>query len=157
MHVDAADEGGVRALQRAVGADARELVELLLAQGAEVDRPSQHYGGAMGFAAHYERVKLAEILAPRSRDVHNLVNIGMKDRLRELFTAEPVLVNLAHPRTGMTPLFALPNDEALAIEMATLLLVHGANPKIRDREGHTPAEAAARRGLLEVADLLDPD
>jgi ankyrin repeat protein len=155
MPVDVADEGGVRALQRAIGADAREVVELLLAHGADVDRPSRHYGGGMGFAAHYKRRELAALLAPRSRDVHNLVNIGMGDRLQELFATEPALVNAIHPRGGITPLFALPDDEALALDMATLLLEHGADRKIRNRQGHTPAEAASRRGMVDVADLLD--
>jgi uncharacterized protein len=152
---DVADEGGVRALQRAIGSNSRDVVELLLAHDAEIDRPSKHYGGAMGFAAHFRRKELAELLAPRSRDVHNLVNIGMTQRLVELLVAEPALANLVHPRAGITPLFALPEDESLALEMATLLLRHGADPRYRNREGLTPIDMAARRGLFDVADLLE--
>ena len=109
----------------------------------------------MGFAAHFRRKELAELLAPRSRDVHNLVNIGMTQRLVELLVAEPALANLVHPRAGITPLFALPEDESLALEMATLLLRHGADPHYRNREGLTPIDMAARRGLFDVADLLE--
>jgi ankyrin repeat protein len=152
--VDIADEGGIRALNHAAGAGAVDAVELLLARGADVDRPTKHYGGPLGFAAHFGRREVAAVLAPRSRDVHNLVYLGMKQRLRELFAAEPALANLEHFRGGLTPLFTLPPDEAAALDMARFLVEHGADAHFRGKDGDTPADAARKRGFASVAELL---
>src|SRR5690606_36583956 len=90
-----------------------------------------------------------------SRDVHNLVFLGRRARLEELFAAEPALANLAHFRSRMTPLYTLPDDPSAAIEMARFLLAHGADPDVRTA-GVTPADAARKRGLHDAAALLDP-
>jgi hypothetical protein len=108
----------------------------------------------MGFAAHFGQRAVAELLAPHSRDVHNLVYLGMKDRLRELFAAEPALANLVHFRSGLTPLFTLPPAEPGALEMAEFLLEHGADPRFRAKNGDTPADAARKRGFEPLARLL---
>jgi ankyrin repeat protein len=152
--VDIADEGGMRALNHAAGAGAVDVVELLLERGADVDRPTKHYGGPLGFAAHFGRRAVADVLAPRSRDVHSLVFLGMKDRLRALFAAEPALANLVDGRSGLTPLFALPAEEPAALEMARFLLDHGADPRFRSPAGDTPADAARKGAFESVAALL---
>jgi ankyrin repeat protein len=154
MAVDVADEGGMRALNVAAGSGAVDIVKLLLARGADVDRPTKHYGGPMGFAAHFGQRATAELLARHSRDVHNMVFLGMKDRLRELITAEPALANLEHFRSGSTPLFMLPDDDDAALEMAQFLLEQGADPAFRGKDGRTPAQAARQRGLVRAAALL---
>jgi hypothetical protein len=132
------------------------VVKLLVAHGADIDRPTTSFGGgAMGYAAHFDRREIATFLAPLSRDVHNLAYLGFKDRLAELFEADPSLVNARHTRRGCTPLFALPADEAQAMNMAAFLLDHGADPKIKDPEdGLTVEESLRRHGLIELADFL---
>ncbi len=101
----------------------------------------------------FGRREIAAYLAPRSRDVHNLTYLGFRDRLAELLAEAPALVNARHVHGDFTPLFALPGDEDEAIEMATFLLAHGADPAI-EVKGQT-AEAAYRKdGRLEIADLL---
>jgi ankyrin repeat protein len=154
MDVDIADEGGMRALNLAAGSGAVDIVRRLVERGADVDRPTKHYGGPLGFAAHFGQRATAELLAPRSRDVHNLVFLGMKDRLRELFAAAPSLVNLAHFRSGMTPLFPLPPEESAALDMARFLLENGADPSLRNKAGESPADAARKRGFEILAELL---
>jgi hypothetical protein len=78
----------------------------------------------------------------------------MKDRLRELFAAEPTLVNRVHLRSGLTPLFTLPPDESAAIEMARFLLELGADRSFRGKGGDMPAQAARKRGFDALAAVL---
>jgi ankyrin repeat protein len=47
-----------------------------------------------------------------------------------------------------------PDDEARAMEVARLLLDHGADPTIRDPQGNTAADRADRNAMYEVAALL---
>jgi ankyrin repeat protein len=155
MDVDVTDATGIRGLQDAVASGAIDVVRLLVAHGAEIDRVSKEYGGAIGFAAHFERREIAAILAPLSRDVHNLTTLGMKQRLRELFADEPALVNNRRAQSGMTPLFMLPNDEDAALEMTAFLIDHGADPTIANAAGTTAIQAARARGLLDAAELME--
>jgi uncharacterized protein len=154
MAVDIADETQQRGLHNAVAGGSIDVVKLLVAHGAEIDRPTTQYGGAMGFAAHFQRRDIAAFLAPLSRDVFNLTYLGMAERLRELFLKNPQLANAVAPRTGATPLFCLPDDEDGAAAIATLLLAHGADPRIVNREGLTAEQDARRRGLIDAADVM---
>jgi len=154
MPVDIEDDDGIRALHLAAGNGAVDVVKHLIQQGADIDKPTNRYGGPLGFAAHFNQHSAAQLLAPLSRDVHTLVFLGFKDRLRELFTADPQLVNLVHARTGVTPLFTLPQDESAALDMARFLIQHGANVRVRDAAGATPADVARKLGFNAVAELL---
>jgi CRP/FNR family cyclic AMP-dependent transcriptional regulator len=51
---------------------------------------------------------------------------------------------------GCTPLFVLPADGDEAIEMAALLLAHGADPKIKDSEGLTAEQGLRKHGRAVV-------
>jgi ankyrin repeat protein len=157
MNVDIADSGQLRGLQVAVRGDARDVVRLLISHGADIDRPTTGAGGgALGFAAHFDRHELVDLLAPLSRDVWNLVYLGRRKRLIELFGEDPLLVNAINPK-GYGPLFFLPDDEDEAVEMTTLLLEHGADAGHRNHDGITAEEAARRRGLTDAADLMRAD
>jgi hypothetical protein len=155
MNADVTDASEIRGLQDAIAGGSIEVVRLLVARGADIDRMSKHYGGGLGFAAHFQRRTIAEFLAPLSRDVHNLTSLGMKERLRELFAADPAAVNMRHPRSGSTPLFVLPEDEDEALETAAFLLDHGADPGIANNAGLTAIETVRTRGLLDAAELLE--
>ncbi len=154
MDVDVMDRGETRALNVAAGNGAIEVMQLLIERGADIDRPTTRYGGPLGFASQFHQQAAIALLVPRSRDVHNLVWLGRKERLRELFAAEPGLVNLVHYRAGFTPLFRLPPEEPHALEMARFLLDHGADPSFRDKDGDTAADAARKRGFASVDELL---
>ncbi|TWT15731.1 ankyrin repeat domain-containing protein [Reyranella sp. CPCC 100927] len=154
MEVDVADATQQRGLHNAAGSGAIEVARLLIAHGADVDRPTTQYGGALSFAGHFGQHDMAAFLAPLSRDVPALVYLGMEDRLRALFAAEPVLVNAVHPKSGKTPLFALPDDEDQAVRMTEFLMAQGADPTIRNSEGLTAEQAARQRGLTDAADLM---
>ena len=154
VDVDVADETEQRALQNAVMSGSLETVRLLVAHGADIDRPTKQYGGAMGFAAHFDRREIAAFLAPLSRDVHNLTYLGMKDRLGELFAADPTLVNVRHLKLGFTPLFALPANDDDAIDMASFLLSHGADRAIVNGDGLTAEELLRKEERMEIAEFL---
>ncbi|MGE0425455.1 MAG: ankyrin repeat domain-containing protein [Reyranellaceae bacterium] len=155
VHVDVADEGQQRGIQMAVLGNSPDVVKLLAAHGADIDRPTlQVGGGAMGYAAHFQRREIAEFLAPLSRDVWELAYLGMTARLKELLEEDRALANLANPKYGMTPLFCLPDDEDLALEVAELLLAYGADPNAKNKDGVTAERSARRRGMVDVADLM---
>jgi uncharacterized protein len=153
VDVDVADETEQRGLHNAVAGGSLDVVKLLVVHGADIDRPTtQEGGGSLGFAAYFGRREIAAFLAPLSRDVPNLTYLGMDERLRELFAVDPTLVNAVYP--DATPLFDLPDDEEEAVEMAAVLLAHGADPQIRNKDGLTAEEAARKRGLIDAADLM---
>ena len=155
MDVDIADEIEQRGIQVAVAGGSLEVVKLLVAHGADIDRPTTSVGGgAMGYAAHFNRREIAAFLMPLSRDVFDLTYLGMAERLRELFSEDPRLANAVIPKTGITPLFCLPNDDDAAIEMTALLIAHGADPNFKNKEGLTAEQAARTRGLIDAADLM---
>jgi uncharacterized protein len=155
VNVDVADEMEQRGLHNAVAGGALDVVKLLVAHGADIDRPTTRMGGgSLGFAAHFGRREIATFLAPLSRDVPNLTYLGMAERLRELFAVDPTLANAVYPKFDATPLFALPDDEEEAVEMAAVLLAHGADPQTRNKDGLTAEQAARKRGLIDAADLM---
>jgi uncharacterized protein len=47
-----------------------------------------------------------------------------------------------------------PDDEMKAMEVARLLIEHGADPTIRDPQGNTAADRAERNAMYEVAAFL---
>jgi ankyrin repeat protein len=158
VDVDVADESQQRGIQMAVLGNSLEVVKLLVAHGADIDRPTlRQGGGAMGYAAHFRRREIAEFLAPLSRDVWELTNLGMTARLKELLEEDRALANLASPKYGMTPLFCLPDDEDRALEITGLLLAHGADPNAKIKDGVTAEQSARRRGMIDVADLMRGD
>ena len=157
MDVDIADETQQRGLHNAVAGDSIDVVKLLVAHEADIDRPTTRFGGAMGFAAHFGPRDIAAFLAPLSRDVFNLTYLGVAERLRELFAEDPQLANAVVPRADITPLFCLPDDEDAAVAITTLLLAHGADPNIVNKDGLTAEQDARRRGLIDAADLMSGD
>lgn len=80
--------------------------------------------------------------------------LGVKSRLGELFAGDPEFVNLRHFRYGFTPLFALPEKDEEAIDMATFLLAHGADVEIRNEAGLTAEAVFRKQGREEIAGFL---
>jgi ankyrin repeat protein len=127
---------------------------LLLSRGAEIDPVETRYNSTpLGAANFHNRPEVVRLLAPRSRDTRGLCFGGRTDRLRELLTEDAALAS--RPSRGEPPLFALPDDESAAVEVAELLLSFGADPRVRNANGLIPAEAARKRGLEDAAALLD--
>jgi hypothetical protein len=110
----------------------------------------------LSWAAVLGRPRLAARLAPLSRDVRALTTLGLRTRLEEVLEAEPELVDhrLANDEAP-TPLFCLPDDDAVATGIAEVLVRRGADPAARNEAGLTAAAYALQRGLDEAADTIE--
>jgi ankyrin repeat protein len=155
MSPDVGDNDNCRALHVTTHSGAVGVARLLIARGAEVDPVERcHHATPLGHANYHGRREMIAAIAPVSRDVRGLCFCGAIDHLAALLAEDPTLAS--RPSRGELPLFCLPDDDERAVEVAELLLAHGADASVRNTEGLTPAQVALRRGLEEVADLLNP-
>ncbi len=155
--VGGCDHEGISPLHRAVQSGSIDTADLLIAAGADIDRREGKWGGTpLSWAAILGRPAMATRLAPLSCDMWPLVHLGMTGRLETLLDAEPTLANQVRTDSdGPTPLFHLPEDDDQAVEVAGILLRHGADPRLSDKAGKTAIDAARRRGLDDAADLME--
>jgi ankyrin repeat protein len=155
MSPDVGDDKHFRALHYTTHCGAAKVAQLLIARGAEVDAFEERYGATpLTHAISQGRQEMISIIAPHSRNLRGLCFAGATDRLRILLAEEPDAVN-RQDRPGETALFCLPSDEDKAVDIAELLLSHGADRAFRNPLGQTAGEVARRRGLDEAADLID--
>ena len=150
-----AGHDGITALHRAVQSGSLAAVEHLLAAGADVDVRERRWGGTpLSWAVVLGRPHLADRLAPISRDIRALASQARLERLAAVLDAEPGLIGQTLPGDAPTVLFCLPDDEDDAVAVARLLLARGADPRVRNGNGDTPADAARKRGLDQAAEAL---
>lgn len=139
---------GATPLIRAALRGSREVVEVLLRAGADINARSHWWAGGFGVLEHEHA--LASFLIERGAtvDVHAASRLGMLDRLRELLDADPALVH-ARGGDGKTPLHV-----AATVEIARLLLERGADMDALDVDHEsTPAQYLVRE-RPDVARLL---
>jgi ankyrin repeat protein len=153
MSPDVTGHANTRPLHRAAANDSVEVGKLLIERGAEIDPVETYQNGVpLGWSIYAGKGALAETLARLSRHTRVLTRMGHLARLRELFAEDPSLA--LEMIDGGSLLFYLPDDEARAIEVAELLISHGADRLARNAEGSTPAEQAEKMGFDVLADLL---
>ncbi len=126
----------------------RELIEVLLDAGADIDVKSSWWAGgtsalqhATGSMLSYNK-ELAEYLIERDAtiDAHAAAGLDLSEKLAELIRENPEVVN-ALGSDGMSPLHF-----AATPRIAELLLAHGADINLRDRDHNgTPAQWTMRR------------
>ena len=139
---------GATALLRAVGARNRELIELLLDAGADINVKSHWWAGGFGVLDYSEADP--EFLISRGAVVHAhaAARLGMVDRLRELVAADPSVVH-ARGGDGQTPLHFAKN-----VGVAEFLLAHGADLDARDIDHESTPAQWMIRDRQEVARYL---
>jgi ankyrin repeat protein len=148
------DSGGTVPLHTAAWANATEAATALIRGGADVDRRDRHHGATpLGWAVHGWRTHMMELLSFHSRDIWNIVFMGIVPRVRQLLREEPSLAKAVNG-DGETLLMWLPDDEENAAELVDLLLEHGADPAHKDKNGLNAADHATNRALTEIAEVL---
>lgn len=154
LPVDLATHNGQRALHSAAGSGAIDAIRLLIDAGADIDRRGGDYKATpLGHGVFWKRQEVIDLIAPLSRDPHDLAWGAQLDRLRIVLDEQPALANAVNPN-GHTPLLSLPDDEEAAAEAVEILLAHGADPNIKNPEGNLPDQVALKRGLDEAAGLI---
>lgn len=132
-----------------------DAAQRLIAAGAEIDKVENGYGGTpLGFATHFKRQAMIDLLAPLSRDVVNLAQSLSLGRLDRVLSEAPELVHQQN-RNGDPLICLLPDDEEGAAAAAEILLRHGADPCARNSKDETAAQAARKRGLNDAADVIE--
>ena len=132
----------------AAAAGNRDLISVLLDAGANIDVKSSWWAGGTSALHHvtgamlnYNR-DLAEYLIQRGAtlDAHAAAGLDMPEKLEELIRENPETVN-ERGSDGMSPLHF-----AATPRIAELLLTHGADIDLRDRDHNgTPAQWTMRR------------
>ena len=147
-------DGQQRPLHVAASAEALQVMELLIARGAEIDAKETNWGASpIGIASWGRRMRSLERLSQVSRNAWVLAREGYVERLREVLAEDPSRARATYG-DGESLLTGLPDDEATAAEITRLLLAHGADPSLRNRKSETAADRAERRGLAEAAALM---
>ncbi len=118
----------------------REMLDVLLEAGADINAKSRWWAGGFGLL-HGAEPDLATYAIQRGAvvDVHAAARLGLVERLRELISGDPDLVH-ARGGDGQTALHF-----ASTIEIAEFLLDHGADIDARDVDHEsTPAQYMVR-------------
>jgi uncharacterized protein len=153
MSIEIEDEQKQRALHEAASHDSLRVATLLIERGAEIEPVETNWNNTpLDHAMYGNLPRMIEFLSRFSKDVYRLTWIGTIERLREVLREEPDLAKTAGD--GNTPLMWLPEDEACAREIVELLIAHGADATIKNKEGMTAADCTEKRGLYDVAELL---
>jgi ankyrin repeat protein len=130
---------GATPLLAALPSGNREMIDLLLDAGADINQRSHWWAGSFGVLDDDHGLAPYRIERGARVDVHAAARLGMMDRLAELIAADPGLVH-ARGGDGQTPLHFAPT-----IEIATFLLDNGADIDARDVDHEsTPAQYMVR-------------
>lgn len=152
--IDEAWSGGAfgqTALLAAVQRQNREMVDVLLRAGANINQKSHWWAG--GFHAlddAWQTPWMASFLIGRGAlpEIHHVVRLEMVEEVRRMLAENPALV---HARGGDGQ---LPLHYAQTVEMAEFLLDRGADINARDVDHESTAAQWMVRDRPEVARLL---
>ena len=117
-------------------ARSREMIDALVAAGADLNAKSRWWAGGFG-VLHLVSPELAEYAVERGAevDIHAAARLGLIDRVRAFVEEDPQAVH-ARGGDGQTPLHF-----AKTVQIAAYLLDHGANIDAKDVDHEsTPAQ-----------------
>jgi ankyrin repeat protein len=133
-----------------VHASSREMLDVLLEAGADINARSRWWAGGFGVLDHASpEVATYAIERGATVTVHAAARLGFLDQLRAMLARDPSLVH-ARGGDGQTPLHV-----AARVDIATLLLDHGADIDALDVDHEsTPAQYLIRDRQDVVALLV---
>ena len=139
---------GATALIAAVQRTNREMIDLLLRHGADINQRSHWWAGSFGVLD--DDRGLADFLIARGArvDAHAAARLGMLDKLRELVAADSSVV-ASRGGDGQTPLHF-----ASSVQIAQFLLEHGADIDALDIDHESTPAQYMMRNRREVARYL---
>jgi len=109
------------------------VVKLTLAAGADLKSTNRYGGTGLIPACHYGHLETVKLLLTTKIDVNHVNNLGW---------------------TALLEAVILGDGGPAYIEIVRLLLAHGANPRIADRDGVTALQHARARNLAKIEQLL---
>jgi ankyrin repeat protein len=132
-NVNAKDEKQDSAFLIASARGRTEVVKLTLAAGADLKSTNRYGGTGLIPACHYGHLETVKLLLTTKIDVNHVNNLGW---------------------TALLEAVILGNGSPTYVEIVRLLLAHGANPKIADRDGVTALQHARARNQAKIAEML---
>lgn len=165
--VDARDDRGRTAVMAATHADRPDIVQALLQAGADInlrDHRSDNpflYAGAQGQLA-IVRLAIRAGADPRLTNRFGGTALipaaerGHVEVVRELLTRSKVDVNHVNNLgwTALLEAIVLSDGGPRHQQVVALLLAHGADVNIPDKDGVTPLQHARRRGYADIERML---
>ncbi len=132
-----------------LGVRSREMLDVLLAAGADINAKSRWWAGGFGLI-HSASPELSAYAIERGAivDVHAAARLGLLEKLMELVAADPELVH-ARGGDGQTPLHF-----ASTVEIAKYLLDHGAAIDARDGDHESTPTQYMVRDRQDIARYL---
>lgn len=118
-----------------------DVVDLLLAHGANINQRSYWWAGSFGVLDTCQPAFADQLIERGARvDAHSASRLGMMDRLDVIISADPQMVH-ARGGDGQTPLHFAAN-----VDIARYLVEHGADIDMRDIDHEsTPAQYMIRK------------
>lgn len=132
-NVNAKDEKQDSAFLVASARGRTEVVRLTLAAGADLKSTNRFGGTGLIPACHYGHLETVKLLLATKIDVNHVNNLGW---------------------TALLEAVILGDGGPTHVEIVRLLLAHGADRSIADRDGVTPLQHARRRGYARMVELL---
>ena len=130
---------GATPLLAAVHLGNREMIDVLLAAGANINQRSHWWAGSFGVLGRDREFNAFLITRGAIVDAHDAAQAGMLDRLKELIAADPQVVHAGFG-DGQTALHV-----ASSVEIAELLIDNGADIDALDVDHEsTPAQYLVR-------------
>jgi uncharacterized protein len=166
--IDARDQAGRTALLAATHGSAVQAARLLVARGANLEIADDLKDTPLLYAGAEGRIEILRLLVKaganlRARNRYGgnalipAAHHGHVEAVRELLTKTSIDVNHVNDPgwTALIEAVILADGGPTHQRIVRLLLDHGADPALADRDGVTPLEHARRRGYQEMVTMLE--